>query len=155
MYNYMMEYERKTVFKNTVKYLSEIGTPDVFIDFDWGATKYVEKLPVKKSIVWIHNSIPKLLGEREGKIKRFGKRLEKYHKVVAICQDMKEEIEKIYPHLQGKVEKIYNPFNFERIEKLSMDDSIILSKNIHVKCVWSVKGQTHFFYGLFNDISGT
>ncbi|MGL4403465.1 MAG: glycosyltransferase, partial [Fusobacteriaceae bacterium] len=75
MYNYMMEKERRVVIKNTVKYLKELGEIDVLVDYDWGATKYIEKLPVKKSVVWIHNSIPKLLGERKKKIERFGKRL--------------------------------------------------------------------------------
>lgn len=128
MYNYMMWYERKIVFKNTLKALKDIGDVDLFIDFDWGATKYIEKLPVKKSVVWIHNSIPKLLGNRNKKIERFGKRLSKYDKVVAICEDMKEEIEKIYPYLKGKVEKVYNPFNFERIEKLGEDISALTSE---------------------------
>ena len=35
---------------------------------------------------------------------------------------MKEEIENIYPNLRGKVSRIYNPFNFERIEKLMEDE---------------------------------
>lgn len=123
MYNYMMEKERRIVIKNTVKYLKELGNVDVLVDYDWGATKYIEKLPVKKRVVWIHNSIPKLLGERKKKIERFGKRLAKYDRVVAICDEMKDEIERIYPYLKGKVERIYNPFNFGRIEKLGQDDS--------------------------------
>ncbi|MGL4252974.1 MAG: glycosyltransferase, partial [Fusobacteriaceae bacterium] len=101
---------------------------DVFIDFDWGATKYIEKLPVKKSIVWIHNSVPKLLGEKTNKIERFGKRLAKYDRVVAICEDMKDEIEKIYPYLKGKVSRVYNPFNFMRIEKLGENESQLIKE---------------------------
>lgn len=123
MYNYMMWKERGIILENTKKHLKEIGKTEIFIDYDWGATKYIDKLGVKKSAVWIHNSIPSLLGNRKDKIERFGKRLDKYTKVVAICDEMKEEIERIYPYLKGKVERVYNPFNFDRIEKLAEDKS--------------------------------
>lgn len=122
MYNLMMEKENKVMYRNMQKILKDIGEIDVIVDFDAGASKYIEKLDIKKKIVWIHNSIPNLK-KKEGKIKRFGKRLEKYDRVVAICDEMKEEIENIYPNLKGKVSRIYNPFNFERIEKLMEDES--------------------------------
>lgn len=121
MYNLMMEKENKVMYRNMQKILKDIGEIDVIVDFDAGASKYIEKLDIKKKIVWIHNSIPNLK-KKEGKIKRFGKRLEKYDRVVAICDEMKEEIENIYPNLRGKVSRIYNPFNFERIEKLMKDE---------------------------------
>lgn len=122
MYNLMMEKENKVMYRNMQKILKDIGEIDVIVDFDAGASKYIEKLDIKKKIVWIHNSIPNLK-KKEGKIKRFGKRLEKYDRVVAICDEMKEEIENIYPNLKGKVSRIYNPFDFERIEKLMEDES--------------------------------
>ena len=121
MYNLMMEKENKVMYRNMQKILKDIGEIDVIVDFDGGASKYIEKLDIKKKIVWIHNSIPNLK-KKEGKIKRFGKRLEKYDRVVAICDEMKEEIEHIYPNLKGKVSRIYNPFNFERIKKLMEDE---------------------------------
>ena len=121
MYNLMMEKENKVMYRNMQKILKDIGEIDVIVDFDAGASKYIEKLDIKKKIVWIHNSIPNLK-KKESKIKRFGKRLEKYDRVVAICDEMKEEIENIYPNLKGKVSRIYNPFNFERIEKLMEDE---------------------------------
>ena len=121
MYNLMMEKENKVMYRNMQRILKDIGEIDVIVDFDGGASKYIEKLDIKKKIVWIHNSIPNLK-KKEGKIKRFGKRLEKYDRVVAICDEMKEEIENIYPNLKGKVSRIYNPFNFERIEKLMEDE---------------------------------
>lgn len=129
MYNLMMEKENKVMYKNMQQILKELGEIDVIIDFDAGASKYIEKLNIKKKIVWIHNSIPNLK-KKEGKIKRFGKRLEKYDRVVAICDEMKEEIENIYPTLKGKVSRIYNPFNFERIEKLMEDKSELTAEQI-------------------------
>lgn len=129
IYNLMMEKENRIMYKNMQQILNELGEIDVIVDFDAGASKYIEKLDIKKKIVWIHNSIPNLK-KKESKIRRFGKRLEKYDKVVAICDEMKEEIENIYPNLKGKVNRIYNPFNFERIEKLMNDESELTEDQI-------------------------
>lgn len=125
MYNIYKFKEDLVIEKNTKKALNEIrkkhGEIDIFIDYDWGATKYIDKLNLKKKVVWIHNSIPNLLGHKLKKIERFGKRLSKYDVVVAICDDMKREIEEIYPYLNGRVKRVYNPFNFERIRTLGED----------------------------------
>lgn len=129
IYNLMMERENRVMYKNMQKILKELGKIDVIVDFDGGASKYIEKLDIKKKIVWIHNSIPNLK-KKAGKIRRFGKRLEKYDRVVAICDEMKEEIENLYPSLKGKVSRIYNPFNFERIEKLMNDESELIEEQI-------------------------
>lgn len=126
MYNLLMSKEHSFVINKTKEVLNEIekkyGEVDVFLDYDWGARRYVEKLKAKRKIVWIHNSVPKLL-KKESKIVRFGKNLAKYDTVVAICDDMKKELEDIYPYLKGKVERVYNPFNFKRILDLSEDMS--------------------------------
>ncbi|MGL5803264.1 MAG: glycosyltransferase, partial [Cetobacterium sp.] len=126
MYNLLMSKEHSFVVNKTKDVLKEIegkyGEVDVFLDYDWGARRYVEKLKAKRKIVWIHNSVPKLL-KKESKIIRFGKNLAKYDTVVAICDDMKAELEAIYPYLKGKVERVYNPFNFKRILDLSNDMS--------------------------------
>lgn len=120
MYNLYMNLETFIMCRKSKKILKEIGEVDVLIDFDAGASKYIEKINAKKKIVWIHNSIPKLK-KKKSKIERFGKRLKKYDKVVAICDEMKEELQKIYPKIKEKIIRIYNPFNFERI--LSLKDN--------------------------------
>lgn len=122
MYNLYMNLETFIMCRKSKKILKKIGEVDVLIDFDAGASKYIDKLNIKKKIVWIHNSIPKLK-KKKSKIERFGKRLEKYDKVVAICDEMKEELQKIYPKIKEKIIRIYNPFNFERIEKLKNDNT--------------------------------
>ena len=128
MYNILMSREHSFVISKTQEVLKEIekkyGEIDVFVDYDWGARRYVEKLKSKKKIVWIHNSIPKLL-KKESKIVRFGKNLSKYDAVVAICEDMKIEMEEIYPYLKNRIKRAYNPFNFKRIIDLSTDDSCL------------------------------
>jgi glycosyltransferase involved in cell wall biosynthesis len=47
---------------------------------------------------------------------------------VAICDDMKLETEEIFPYLEGRVTRIYNPFNFERIKRLASYDSHLSKK---------------------------
>ena len=92
----------------------------MFVDYDTGASRYIEKIKAKKKIAWIHNSIPNLK-RKKSKIERYGKRLDKYDLIVSICDEMKNEIKEIYPHLKDKVHRIYNPFNFSRINNLSED----------------------------------
>lgn len=123
-YNYLMWQEKRMELKRTQEILNGGETPDVFIDFDNGAAKYIHRIEAEKKIAWLHNSVPKLL-KKPGKIKRFGKRLAFYDTIVSICEDMKEEVENIYPHLLGKVERIYNPFNFERIVGLSLKEDAL------------------------------
>lgn len=123
-YNYLMVYEKKVAVKKLKEYLIEDPEIKVIIDFDAGLSKAADQFPDIKKVAWIHNSIPKLKKKKD-KIERFGKRLGNYQKVVAICNDMKDELLEIYPHLKGKVDRIYNPFNFERIETLALDDSLL------------------------------
>lgn len=122
MYNFYMNIETHIMCKNMQKLVKELGHIDVLIDFDAGASKYIDKIKADKKIVWIHNSIPKLK-KKKSKIERFGKRLKNYDKVVAICDEMKEELQNIYPFIKERIIRIYNPFNFDRILKLSTDDS--------------------------------
>jgi hypothetical protein len=122
MYNFFMAKERVIELRKMKEILKKIGKVDIFIDFDCGGTKYIDKLDVGKKIVWCHGSIPKVLGDKTGKLKRNGENLKKYDTIVTICDEMKEETKRIYPFLKDKVIRIYNPFNFDRILTLSTDD---------------------------------
>lgn len=128
MYNIYMNIETYIKSKNIKKLIEKLGKIDVFIDYDAGATKYIENIEADKKVVWIHNSIPNLK-KSESKIKRFGKRLEKYDKIVAICDEMKEELKDIYPNLKDKITRIYNPFNFSRVLNLKDDMSELTEKD--------------------------
>lgn len=126
MYELNMRKERKITLKNTLIHLEEIrkkyGEIDVFLDYDWGARRYIKKIDAKKKIIWIHSSINNLLKKRS-KIVRFGKNINNYDKVVIICDEMKDEAKELYPYLEKKLYRCYNPFNFDRIIKLSEDYS--------------------------------
>lgn len=128
MYNIYMNIETYIKSKNIKKLIEKLGKIDVFIDYDAGATKYIENIEADKKVVWIHNSIPNLK-KGEGKIKRFGKRLEKYDGIVAICDEMKEELKDIYPNLKDKIIRIYNPFNFSRVLNLKDNMSELTEKD--------------------------
>ena len=128
MYNIYMSIETYIKSKNIKKLIEKLGKIDVFIDYDAGATKYIENIEADKKVVWIHNSIPNLK-KGEGKIKRFGKRLEKYDRIVAICDEMKEELKDIYPNLKDKIIRIYNPFNFSRVLNLKDNMSELTKKD--------------------------
>lgn len=124
MYNLYMNFENFVMYKNMKKILKKLGNIDVLVDFDAGAAKYIEKLDIPKKIVWIHNSIPKLK-KKKSKIERFGRRLEKYDKIVAICDEMKEELKDIYPKIASKVVRIYNSFDFINIISKAEDISFL------------------------------
>lgn len=117
MYNLMMNYE-SYIKKKNLKKIVEKNKYDIVIDFDMGLSKYIDLIDCNKKIAWIHASI-KDWYKRDDKIKRLGKRLKKYTNVVTICDEMKEETLKLYPFLNGRILRIYNPFNFERIISLS------------------------------------
>lgn len=129
MHNFYINLETFITYKNLKKILNKIGKIDVIIDFDASATKYIDKIKADKKIVWIHSSIVEQK-KKTSKINRFGKRLEKYDNIVAICDEMKEELEKIYPYLKEKIKRIYNPADFERIKSLAQDESEISEKQM-------------------------
>ena len=128
MYNIYMNIEKYIKTKHVKNLIKKLGKIDEFIDYDAGATKYIENIEADKKVVWIHNSIPNLK-KSESKIKRFGKRLEKYNKIIAICDEMKEELTDIYPNLKERIIRIYNPFNFSRVLNLKDDLSELNEKD--------------------------
>lgn len=119
MYNIMMNYEGYIKRKNLKKMIKG-KSYDVVIDFDMGLSKHIDLIKAEKKIAWIHASI-KNWYEKESKIRRLEKRLEKYGKVVTICDEMKNETGKLLPNIKNKLVRIYNPFNFDRIKNLADD----------------------------------
>lgn len=124
LYNIQMKKERTIGDGNFFKYIKEIeeeyGEIQAFLDFNCGKNKIIKKVNIKNKLAWIHISIPKLLKTR-GKLYRFGKRLRGYDKIVTICDEMSEEIINLYPYLKSKIVRCYNPFDFNRVIKLSED----------------------------------
>lgn len=120
-YNLLMWQARKICLNHTLQYIAEYGPFDVIVDYDAGGNRYMKQIPIPSKIVWIHNSVPQLL-KKKSKILHFGKRLENYDVIVAICDEMKENLQQLFPKISNRITRIYNPFCFERIETLGKDE---------------------------------
>lgn len=119
-YNIALKNEKSYADKKFLKIYNEFQ-PDIIIDFDSSLTKIINKLDKSKNFVWIHSSVEKWK-KKKSKIKRFVHRLDKYDKIICICQEMKEDLLKLSNKLEKKVDYIYNPVNFEKIKELSEEN---------------------------------
>ena len=113
-YNYLLKKEKKICCKAINEYIQKEGQCDLFVDYDGMAYKYAEKIKIDKKIIWQHTSLNK-------NKKRTEKRLDKYDKVVLLCDDMKIDFIKNFPKLKDKFFRIYNFLDFDRIKKLEKD----------------------------------
>lgn len=116
-YQLMLFYD-KLLKKNSLKKIVKNKKYDVVVDFDMDLSKYIDLIEAKKKITWVHTDIERWYAKKN-RIKRLGNRLKKYDNIVTICDEMKENTERLYPFLEDKIVRIYNPFNFEKIRKLS------------------------------------
>lgn len=121
MYNFYMKKEEKYK-KNSIKRFLINKKYDVFIDFDMGFSKNIEKIKSNKKIVWIHSNINSWY-KNKNKIKKLGQRLKKYDLIVTICEEMKELTIELFPFLKDKIIRIYNPFDLKDIIKKSEDNT--------------------------------
>lgn len=126
-YLYFLYKTRKNSLQKTKEYIKKYGPFDIFIDYDGGAMKYIEQISIPEKVVFFHSS-PSQAIHNKGKQKRYQKRLQKYTKIIAICDAMKEELQEMFPSLTDKIFRIYNPFLFKRINSLQYDTSS-LSEN--------------------------
>ncbi|MCF2625504.1 glycosyltransferase [Fusobacterium perfoetens] len=113
IYNLMMNYEGYLKKKN-LKTIVKNNKYDVVIDFDMGLSKYIDLIESNKKIAWVHSSIENWY-QKKSRVKRLGERLKKYDKIVTICDEMRKSTIKLYPFLEKKILRIYNPFSFEKI----------------------------------------
>lgn len=145
IYFFMLNYER-TYMKKWLKNYFLKNKFDVTIDFDMSLGKYLDVVNSKK-IGWLHFS---LIGKRKNKRKgkRFEKRLEKYDKIIAICDEMKEEAKSLFNIPEEKLERLYNPFDIEKVKierlndtEVSEEDKKYLQEDYMVAVSRLVKGK--------------
>lgn len=128
LYNILLFLERFILSYNINKYIRINKETKLFIDYNGGSTKYIHHIKKVKKILWCHTSISHM---SEGKIKRYGKKLFKYDLVVAICEEMENELLKNYPYLRDKIKTIYNFVDLEKILlKLKVDNDIVKNKKL-------------------------
>lgn len=111
----------KVLKKKRLKQLVKGKKYDVVIDFDMDLSKFINLIETKKRIAWVHTDIEKWYAKKS-RIKRLGNRLKKYEQIVTICNEMEENTKNLFPFLKNKITRIYNPFNFEKIEILSKEN---------------------------------
>lgn len=78
----------------------------------------------EKKIYWSHFTISNI---KKSKLKRLGKRLDKYDTIVTICDEMKEEYENLFPKLKNKIKRIYNFIDEKKIEQKITEGGYTLS----------------------------
>ena len=91
---------------------------DAVIDFDSTFYSFLKECPVPK-IAFFHFSFRKYHNGNQQKLKRLGRKMAVYDKIVAICEAMKEEGMEMYPQLKEKFVTIYNAFDTEAILRKS------------------------------------
>lgn len=121
VYLFLINYER-IYMKHWLKKFNDKNTFDLIIDFDMSLGKYIQLLDGIK-LGWVHFSL-KFKKQNKNKSIRFEKRLKKYNKIITICDEMKEEALNLYGLSNEKVERLYNPFDFENIKKQSENISL-------------------------------
>lgn len=116
LYPILLSYERWYMRKWLKNYMKENENKfDVVIDFDMSLGKYLNLINLPK-IGWIHYTLTKKMQNKK-KERRFRRRLGKYDKIVAICDEMKEEAKNLFDVPEEKIKRIYNPFDIEKVRR--------------------------------------
>lgn len=139
-----------------VKNFIEKEKIDIFVDFERTFVKCAEKFKCKK-ILWNHFTFSKMSkSEKEKWVERF----DKYNKIIAISNEMLEEIESFYDNVE-KVSVLYNPQNFDKIiegslnkENLSEEELNLLDEDYitYVGRIEKIKGLEDLIYS-YNKVN--
>ena len=125
-YERLKTLERREKKRKFFEEYNKIEEVDLIIDFDYGLSKIISGIKNVQKIVWIHSYLPKLIKSKK-KLEKNIKKLDQYDKIIAICKEMQEELEKIAPNVKNKMEFIYNPFDIDRIIRKSNEYSELSS----------------------------
>lgn len=124
IYNFLMNYERIVASRIINKISKKYDNKVTFIDYAGSSTKYIRMVKAEKKIYWSHFTISNI---KKSKLKRLGKRLDKYDIIVTICDEMKEEYENLFPKLKNKIKRIYNFIDEKKIEQKITEGGYTLS----------------------------
>lgn len=109
-----------------VKKLFKQKNYDVSVTFYQLLPSFLTKNKNCKHIIYNHGNLENyFLGFKKIFKQAFGKKLNKYDYIVAICDEMKEQIQDFYPEIsKKKLRRFYNPFDFEKIREKSLREKI-------------------------------
>ena len=121
LYNYYLGKRKKSYLKN-IKEIVKKEEYDYLIDFTC-------QLPIElcdiRVISWIHTDVNSW---KEKRIKELGKKIEKIGKLIILNESNKKDLKKLFFNNEEKIEKIYNPFDIEKIKEISLDKSLLTIK---------------------------
>lgn len=109
VYSIMMPIAKKYREKEIERLIKD-DKIDILVDFERSFVKCAEKFSCKK-VLWNHFTFDKL--SNEGK-EKWIKNLDKYDAIVAISNEMLDEIRSFYPK-NNKLFMLYNPQSFDKI----------------------------------------
>lgn len=129
MYFFPLKQIRKLIFSLYKKYRRQITAKvlrqkniDVFIDFK-GAEFYKElRLINGRKILWLHTALAYL--ESAGTMKK----MKNYDKIIGITKDFCNEVMQKYPEYSDNVVQIYNPIDWDALERKLMAATKIQDK---------------------------
>lgn len=116
LYNYYLKQRRKSYRKNIVEILKNENY-DILIDF---YCKIPEEVVDSRTICWLHSNMEKVKNKEKVR-----KKFLKAKKIIVITDGMKQQFIHHFSELEGKVERLYNPFNIEKIKEKSLDNKIL------------------------------
>lgn len=116
LYSYYLKKRRKAYRKNIVEILKN-EEYDILIDF---YCKVPEEIVDNRTICWLHSNMEKVKNKEKER-----KKFLKAKKIIVITDGMKQQFIHHFPELEGKVERLYNPFNIEKIKEISLDSKIL------------------------------
>lgn len=118
LYNYYLGKRKKSYLKN-IKEIVKKEEYDYLIDFTC-------QLPIElcdnRVISWIHTDVNSW---KEKRVKELGKKIEKIGKLIVLNESNKKDLKKLFSNDENKIEKLYNPFDIEKIKEISLDKSLL------------------------------
>ncbi|MDG0817361.1 glycosyltransferase [Bdellovibrio svalbardensis] len=135
---------RKLLVARLKDILAKIDAPKIIIDFSPVLDKVTSKFKNENVILWMHGD-KSHMGFMERT--KYLLRIRHYKRIVVLCEEMREQMESLFPSLKRKLYIIPNPFNFDRIRtgandiNISATDQELMKNNYVVSVARLVPGK--------------
>ena len=97
---------------------------DVIVDYDLSLLRAAHLIEAPL-IGFFHFRPKRFRNGGTNKLRRIGKRLSHYKKLVVLCQEMREEAEFVWPHLKDKFLVLPNPINLEELARRASEQDVV------------------------------
>lgn len=116
--------------------------PDVVVDYDLSLLRSAHLITAPK-IGFFHFRPKRFRNGGTAKLKRIGKRLTYYQKLVVLCDEMHQEACEVWPHLKDKLIVLPNSINLPLVIQKSEGKSILPPNVIEKEYFISIARLTH------------